>query len=179
MENTERSNGIVQDEPEIIVQCTEKVDVLFNRIKLSTREAAQIYGNILCQLTHDLVPPKEVLTKVIKELLTLSQPHCEVIARILFQVTVLTAYNNHFPLVMSHFRNCPFLFVSNAKSINFCFRFSGRLSIHPTYLYYKIGWYVRCQIFYRFRLVKQFGVSPSSLYRLQLIYIWSNCCQKF
>lgn len=86
LENTERCNGIVQDEPEVIVQSTEKIEILFNRIKLSTKTAAHIYGNVLCQLTHDLVPPKELLTKVIKELLTTSQPHCEVIAKVLFEV---------------------------------------------------------------------------------------------
>lgn len=89
LENTELSNGIVQDDPEIIVQSTEKIDVLFNRIKIATVDAANIYGDVLCQLTTDLVPPKEILTKVIKELLTLSQPHCEVIAKILFQVSYI------------------------------------------------------------------------------------------
>lgn len=86
LESTERSNGIVQDEPEVILETTEKIDVLFNRIKTATTKAAPIYGEALCQLTRDLVPPKELLTKVIKELLTISQPHCQVIARILFQV---------------------------------------------------------------------------------------------
>lgn len=87
LETTELSNGIVQDDPEVIVQSTEKIDVLFNRIKIATSNTARIYGDVLCQLTSDLVPPKEILTKVIKELLTLSQPHCEVIAKILFQVS--------------------------------------------------------------------------------------------
>lgn len=68
------------------MQTTEKIEILFQRIKLATRPAAHIYGNVLCQLTHDLVPPKEVLTKVIKEFLTVSQPHSEVIASVLFQV---------------------------------------------------------------------------------------------
>lgn len=88
LENTERCNGIVQDEPEIIVKSTEIIEVLFHRIKVATNEAAHTYGNVLCQLTRDLVPPKELLTKVIKELLTTSQPHCEVIAKILFQVNI-------------------------------------------------------------------------------------------
>lgn len=65
---------------------TEKIEILFQRIKLATRPAAHIYGNVLCQMTHDLVPPKEVLTRVIKEFLTVSQPHCEVIAKVLFEV---------------------------------------------------------------------------------------------
>lgn len=76
----------MQDEPEVIMQTTEKIEILFQRIKLATRPSAHVYGNVLCQLTHDLVPPKEILTKVIKEFLTVSQPHCEVIARVLFQV---------------------------------------------------------------------------------------------
>lgn len=86
LENTEKCNGIVQDEPEVIMLSTEKIEILFQRIKLATRPAAHIYGNVLCQMTHDLVPPKEVLTKVIKEFLTVSQPHCEVIAKVLFEV---------------------------------------------------------------------------------------------
>lgn len=88
LENTERSNGIVQDDPEIILQSTEKMDVLFHRIKIATADTARLYGDVLCQLTTDLIPPKEILTKVIKELLTLSQPHCEVIAKILFHVSI-------------------------------------------------------------------------------------------
>lgn len=76
----------MQDEPEVIMHTTEKIETCFQRIKLATRPAAHVYGNVLCQLIYDLVPPKELLTKVIKEFLTVSQPHCEVIARVLFQV---------------------------------------------------------------------------------------------
>uniref|UniRef100_A0A1B0CHM8 Secreted protein n=2 Tax=Lutzomyia longipalpis TaxID=7200 RepID=A0A1B0CHM8_LUTLO len=86
LENTEHSNGIVQDEPEVIVQSTEKIDVLFLKIKSSTPEAANIIGDVLCQITRDLLPPNEILTKVIKELLSLTQPHGEVVAKIVFQV---------------------------------------------------------------------------------------------
>lgn len=99
LENTELSNGIVQDEPEVILRSTEKIDILFNRIKVSTTEAAHIYGSILCQLTCDLVPPKELLTKVIKELLTISQPHCEVIAKVLFQVFRSAIDSSYLPLL--------------------------------------------------------------------------------
>lgn len=84
--NTERSNGIVQDEPEVIVECMEKIDVLFNRIKTSTFDGAEVYGQVLCHLIRDLVPPKELMTKAMKELLTISQPHCSVIAKVMFQV---------------------------------------------------------------------------------------------
>lgn len=87
MENTEHSNGIVQDEPEVIVQSTEKIDVLFLKIKSSTPEAASIIGDVLCQITRDLLPPNEILTKVIKELLSLTQPHGAVVAKIVFQVS--------------------------------------------------------------------------------------------
>jgi len=68
------------------MQSTEKIDVLFVRIKTASPEAANIFGETLCQIMRDLVPPNEILTKVIKELLTLSQPHCEVVAKIVFQV---------------------------------------------------------------------------------------------
>ncbi|KAL9892588.1 huntingtin isoform 3-T3 [Glossina fuscipes fuscipes] len=86
LENTELSNGIVHDDPEIIVQQTDKVDVLLQCIKTATRETAWIYGQILCQIIRDLVPPKEILTKVIKELLAINHPHSDVIAMIVFQV---------------------------------------------------------------------------------------------
>lgn len=99
LETTEQSNGIVQDEPEVILHSTEKIDILFNRIKVSTTEAAHIYGSVLCQLTCDLVPPKELLTKVIKELLTISQPHCEVIAKVLFQVFRSAIDSSYLPLL--------------------------------------------------------------------------------
>lgn len=55
LENTELCNGIVQDEPEVILQSTEKIEILFNRIKLSTKPAAQIYGNVLCLLTKVMI----------------------------------------------------------------------------------------------------------------------------
>ena len=87
MENTELSNGIVQDDPEIIAQQTDKVDILLQCIKSATREAAWIYGQVLCQMIRDLVPPKEILTKVIKEFLAINQPHSDVIAMIVFQVS--------------------------------------------------------------------------------------------
>lgn len=93
------SNGIVQDDPEVILHSTEKIDILFNRIKVSTTEAAHIYGSVLCQMTCDLVPPKELLTKVIKELLTVSQPHCEVIAKVLFQVFRSAIDSSYLPLL--------------------------------------------------------------------------------
>ncbi|SPP80790.1 uncharacterized protein LOC117583609 isoform X1 [Drosophila guanche] len=86
LENTELSNGIVQDDPEIIAQQNDKVDILLHCIKSSTRDAAWIYGQVLCQIIRDLVPPNEILTKVIKEFLAINQPHGDVIAMIVYQV---------------------------------------------------------------------------------------------
>lgn len=83
----------------MILHSTEKIDILFNRIKVSTTEAAEIYGSVLCQLTCDLVPPKELLTKVMKELLTISQPHCEVVAKVLFQVFRSAIDSSYLPLL--------------------------------------------------------------------------------
>lgn len=87
LENTELSNGIVQDDPEIIAQQNDKVDILLHCIKSSTRDAAWIYGQVLCQIIRDLVPPNEILTKVIKEFLAINQPHGDVIAMIVYQVS--------------------------------------------------------------------------------------------
>lgn len=56
------------------------------RIKSTKPISAEIFGHILCQIVKDLVPPNEMLSKVIKELLTLNQPYCEIVARIVFQV---------------------------------------------------------------------------------------------
>ncbi|KAH8381559.1 hypothetical protein KR093_008204, partial [Drosophila rubida] len=86
LENTELSNGIVQDDPEIIALQNDKVDILLHCIKSSTRDAAWIYGQVLCQIIRDLVPPNEILTKVIKEFLAINQPHGDVIATIVYQV---------------------------------------------------------------------------------------------
>ncbi|XP_070143648.1 huntingtin isoform X2 [Drosophila kikkawai] len=88
LENTELSNGIVQDDPEIIAQQNDKVDILLHCIKSSTRDAAWIYGQVLCQIIRDLVPPNEILTKVIKEFLAINQPHGDVIAMIVYQAAV-------------------------------------------------------------------------------------------
>lgn len=93
LENTELSNGIVQDDPEIIAQQTDKVDILLQCIKTANEEAAWIYGQVLCQMIRDLVPPKEILTKVIKEFLAINQPHSDVIAMIVFQVSTWTPFS--------------------------------------------------------------------------------------
>jgi huntingtin len=86
LENTEKSNGIVQDEPEILMQSTEKIEILFTRIRTATLEEAEIYGRVLGQILKDLLPPNEILTKVIKELLIMNQSNCVCIATIIHQV---------------------------------------------------------------------------------------------
>lgn len=89
LENTEKSNGIVQDEPEILMQSTEKIEILFTRIRTATYDDAEVYGKVLGQILKDLLPPNEILTKVIKELLIMNQSNCVCIATILHQVTTL------------------------------------------------------------------------------------------
>lgn len=86
LENTEKSNGIVQDEPEIIMQSTEKIEILFTRIRTATLDEAETYGEVLGQILKDLLPPNEILTKVIKELLIMNQSNCVSIAAIIHQV---------------------------------------------------------------------------------------------
>lgn len=87
LENTDKSNGIVQDEPEIIIQSTEKIEILFHRIRTATSDEAEIYGQVLGQIVKDLLPPNEILTKVIKELLIMNQSNTVIIAKIIHQVS--------------------------------------------------------------------------------------------
>lgn len=89
LENTEKSNGIVQDEPEILMQSTEKIEILFTRIRTATIDEAEVYGEVLGQILKDLLPPNEILTKVIKELLIMNQSNCVCIAAIIHQVTTM------------------------------------------------------------------------------------------
>jgi hypothetical protein len=60
---------------------------LFSRIRISTPQAAKIFGTTLCQIIQDLLPPNEILTKIIKELLMPNQQHQEVIAKITYKVS--------------------------------------------------------------------------------------------
>lgn len=90
LENTEKSNGIVQDEPEIIMHSTEKTEILFTRIRTATTEEAEIFGKVLGRILNDLLPPNEILTKVIKELLIMNQSNCICIATIIHQVRQLS-----------------------------------------------------------------------------------------
>ncbi|XP_055610862.1 huntingtin isoform X2 [Uranotaenia lowii] len=85
LELTERSNGIVQDEPEIIIQQIEKIEILFAKIRTTTPAGARIFGDVLCTLIRDLLPPNEILTKVFKELM-LNQPNPDIIAIVTHQV---------------------------------------------------------------------------------------------
>lgn len=128
----------MQDEPEVIMHTTEKIETCFQRIKLATRPAAHIYGSVLCQLIYDLVPPKELLTKVIKEFLTVSQPHCEVIARVLFQVRFLK-------------KGIFFADILHFSFIHRCFDQPSTLHIFPCC---KIGYYVHYQISLHFQFTK-------------------------
>lgn len=88
LENTEKSNGIVQDEPEVIMHQSEKIETIFVRIRTATAEEAEIYGKVLAQMIRNLLPPNEILTKVIKEFLMINQANPLVIAKIIHQVSV-------------------------------------------------------------------------------------------
>lgn len=88
LEKTQKSNGVVQDDPETILRLSEKIDVLFSKIKVSPAATAQVYGEVLSRIIRDLIPAKDVLTKVIKEMI-IPQPHVQIVAEVLHQVRVL------------------------------------------------------------------------------------------
>ncbi|XP_053685344.1 huntingtin isoform X2 [Sabethes cyaneus] len=96
--NTERCNGIVQNEPEVIIQHNEKIEILFAKIRTTTPTGAKIFGDVLCQLIRDLLPPHELLTKVFKELI-LNQPNPDVIATVTHQVFRSAIDSSHLPLI--------------------------------------------------------------------------------
>uniref|UniRef100_A0A182YG60 Uncharacterized protein n=1 Tax=Anopheles stephensi TaxID=30069 RepID=A0A182YG60_ANOST len=85
LESTERCNGIVQDEPDIIVQQIDKIEILFAKIRTTTPQGAKVFGDVLCQLIRDLLPPNEILTKVFKELM-MNQPNPDIIAGVTYQL---------------------------------------------------------------------------------------------
>lgn len=89
LEHSELSDGIMQDDPEIIVQITDKVDALLHCIKSSTKDVARLSGMVLCQIIRDLVPPNEILTKVIKEFLSENQPYCDIVAKLIYTVSMI------------------------------------------------------------------------------------------
>lgn len=90
LEKTQKANGVVvQDDPDTILRLMEKIDVLFAKIKVSPPDTAKVYGRVLALLVRDLVPAKDVLTKVVKELIV-SQPHVTVVAQVLHQVSAIT-----------------------------------------------------------------------------------------
>lgn len=87
LENTEKSNGIVQDEPEIVMQYTEKIDFIFGKIRNASHDEAEIFGRVLGQMLKDLLSPNEILTKIVKELLIMSQSNTIMISKIIHQVS--------------------------------------------------------------------------------------------
>ncbi|KAG5669568.1 hypothetical protein PVAND_017455 [Polypedilum vanderplanki] len=105
LENTEKSNGIVQDEPEIVMQSTEKIEILFNRIRNTTADEAEVYGRVLGRILKDLLPPNEILTKIIKELLILNQSNTTIISKIIHQV-FRTAIDSSFLVLLQEWLIC-------------------------------------------------------------------------
>lgn len=135
LETTEKSNGIVQDEPEILMQSTEKIEILFTRIRTATFDEAETYGKVLGPILKDLLPPNEILTKVIKELLIMNQSNCICIAKIIHQVRRIVG-------------------VSSISLIFSPFRFSGQQSIPLISFFFKNGSSVRCKTSSRIRTTK-------------------------
>lgn len=86
LHRTELANGIVQDEPEVLMLFTDKLDLLLLKIRTASARAAAAYGACLARLIGDFIPPSEILTKCVKELLTVGHAFPRVIARIVCHV---------------------------------------------------------------------------------------------
>lgn len=81
------------------MQSVDTINILFQRIKTATPTEANVYCGVLLEIAKDLVPPNEILTKVIKELLTTNQPHSEIVAQIVFQVVRSAIDSSHLLLL--------------------------------------------------------------------------------
>ena len=87
----------MQDEPEVILQQIEKVEMLFSKIRTSTTNRSKVFGYSLCQIVKDLFPPSEILTKIFKEII-LNQPNPDIIASVSYQVIYIIFRNYLFVL---------------------------------------------------------------------------------
>lgn len=86
----------MQDEPEIVMRFNDIIDVLLLKIRTAAGPtAAAAYASALGRLIGDFIPPSEILTKCIKELLCAVHPYPECVARIVrlvFRATIDAAY---------------------------------------------------------------------------------------
>lgn len=75
------------DDPEKIMRGMEVVNVLFERLKKSYPDEAEVIADVINYVLKDFNAP-DVLTKVIQEFLSTNQPHLKLLSGLLFKVRI-------------------------------------------------------------------------------------------
>lgn len=86
MESTEKHDGVVQSNPDNLVQTIEKVSAIFDKIKKGYPLEVELLCAVLPTILNDFFPPSDILTKVISEFLSPQQRYPKLLSRVVFQV---------------------------------------------------------------------------------------------
>lgn len=96
-----------QEDPEKIMRDMEKVNVLFDKLKKSYPEEAEVIGDVISYVLMDF-SASDVLTKVIQEFLSSHQPHLKILSGLLFKVLLVLIYlvnlSLHIPFILNYFQ---------------------------------------------------------------------------
>jgi hypothetical protein len=87
IESTSKPDGVVQNEPEMIIKAIEDIELVFARIRAASPVEAKTFGLALTQIVNDLLPACEILTRLLKEFINSNQENIFVIAEIIHKVS--------------------------------------------------------------------------------------------
>uniref|UniRef100_A0A1Y1K0T3 Huntingtin n=1 Tax=Photinus pyralis TaxID=7054 RepID=A0A1Y1K0T3_PHOPY len=85
MESTQ-SDGIIQSNPDNLVQAIEQISAIFDYIKKGYSFEVEVLCGMLPNILNDFFPPSDILTKVLGEFLSPQQPHPKLLSRVVFKV---------------------------------------------------------------------------------------------
>lgn len=77
------------EDPEVLLKSIEKTEIILTRLRSATPIEAACFGPVLSKVFKDLLPPSEVLTKVVKELINVNHTNVVEISRIIHQVIIV------------------------------------------------------------------------------------------
>lgn len=175
LENVSKS-GIVQTNPDHLVQSIEKVTAIFERVRKGHAFEVEVICAILPNIFSDFFSPSDVLTKVIGEFLSTQQPHPKLLSKVVFQVSY-TFLIDLFVFKMKLLQFSDFTFVySNCLLALFCATLKTVSNIYPNYF-----WFLHCyacSIEFSFKVFES-AIKQSQLTLLQdwVIFSLSNFTQ--
>ena len=77
---------LLAEDPELLVQFMEKLSIIFDRIRVGFPYEAEILAGLLSPCLLTILPPGQILNKVITEFISSHQPYPHLIAVTLFKV---------------------------------------------------------------------------------------------